>query len=264
MKSRMNKKTVVGLVACMGFLTCAIAQEAATAAAGAPAVANAYGMSFKQAWVYGGFIMWVLAAVSVFALALVFYFMTVLRTSAVAPRPLLIDIVARVRANDLNEVRRLCDRHPCPLSAVVLAALDCLRSVPQCDVSLLRGAAEAEGARQADAIQGQTEFLLDVSTIAPLLGLLGTVLGMMAAFGSVASGDVASAKPVVLAAGVSKAIVTTVFGLTVAIPAMAFYAWFRRRASRQISNLETASLEVLTAIIGVGSKAGFIDRIDKA
>jgi biopolymer transport protein ExbB len=87
---------------------------------------------------------------------------------------------------------------------------------------------------------------------------------MMAAFGSVASGDVASAKPVVLAAGVSKAIVTTVFGLTVAIPAMAFYAWFRRRASRQISNLETASLEVLTAIIGVGSKAGFIDRIDKA
>ncbi len=267
MKSRMNKKMFAGVMACMGFLTCAIAQEAVSAAAGAPAAVaavNSYGMSFKQAWMYGGVIMWVLAAVSVFALALVFYFLTVLRVGAVAPHALLSDILGRVRANDLNEVRRLCDRHPCPLSAVVLASLECLRNVPQCDASLLRSATEAEGARQADAIQGQTEFLLDVSTIAPLLGLLGTVLGMMAAFGSVASGDVASAKPVVLAAGVSKAIVTTVFGLIVAIPSMAFYACFRRRASRQIANLETASVEVLTAIIGVGAKAGFIDRIDKA
>lgn len=264
MKSRMNKKMFAGVVACMGFLTCAVAQEAAVAAAGAPAAANAYGMSFKQAWVYGGWIMWVLAAISVFALALVFYFVTVLRAGAVAPRTLLIDIIARVRANDLNEVRRLCDRHPCPLSAVVLAALECLRNVPQCDVSLLRGAVESEGARQADAIQGQTEFLLDVATIAPLLGLLGTVLGMLTAFGSVAS-DVASAKPVVLAAGVSQAIVTTIFGLVVAIPCMAFYAWFRRRASRQISNLETSAAEILTTLIGTGTgtKTSYIDRIDR-
>jgi biopolymer transport protein ExbB len=264
MKSRMNKKTVVGLVACMGFLTCAIAQEAASAAAGAPAAVSAYGMSFKQAWAYGGWVMWVLAAISVFALAMVFYFVAVLRASAVAPRELLSDMLARVRANDMNEVRRLCDRHPCPLSAVVLGALDCLRNVPQCDVSLLRGAVESEGARQADAIQGQTEFLLDVATIAPLLGLLGTVLGMLTAFGSVAS-DIASAKPVVLAAGVSQAIVTTIFGLVVAIPCMAFYAWFRRRASRQISNLETASAEILTAIIGAGTgpKSAYSDRIDR-
>ena len=105
--------------------------------------------------------------------------------------------------------------------------------------------------RQSDAIQGQTQILLDISTIAPLLGLLGTVLGMLKAFSSVAS-DVASAKPVVLAAGVSQAIITTVFGLIVAIPCIAFYAWFRRRAGRQISNLEAASSEVVTALIGMG------------
>jgi len=263
MKRMLSKKTGVGVLAYMGLLACAVAQEAAgAAAAGAPAV-NGYGMSMKQAWEYGGWIMWVLAAISIFALAMVFYFITVLRTGSVTPRALLIDIISRVRSNDLNEVRRLCDRHPCPLSAVVLAALDCMRNVPQCDVALLRGSAEAEGARQADAIQGQTEFLLDVATIAPLLGLLGTVLGMLTAFGSVAS-DVASAKPVVLAAGVSQAIVTTIFGLVVAIPCMAFYAWFRRRASRQIANLEAASSEVLTAIIGMGAKAPFMDRIDKA
>ena len=194
--------------------------------------------------------MWVLAAISIFALAIVLYFMGALRSVAIAPHELVVDIMARIRANQLSEVRRLCDRHPCPLSAVVLATLDCMRNVPQCDVMLLRGATESEGARQADAIQGQTEFLLDIATIAPLLGLLGTVLGMLTAFGSVAS-DVASAKPVVLAAGVSQAIVTTIFGLIVAIPCMAFYAWFRRRASRQIAYLESASSEIMTAIVGM-------------
>ena len=258
MKSMMKTRVLAGLTVCMGFLTSAVAQEAVEAVAGAPA-AGAYGMSFKQAWEYGGWIMWVLAAISIFAMAMVFYFVIVLRAGAVTPRELVSDILARIRANDMNEVRRLCDRHPCPLSAVVLATLDCLRNVPQCDVALLRGAAEAEGARQADAIQGQTEFLLDVATIAPLLGLLGTVLGMLTAFGSVAS-DIASAKPVVLAAGVSQAIVTTVFGLVVAIPSMMFYAWFRRRASRQIANLEAASSEIMTAIIGMGNKPSLLER----
>ena len=264
MKNRMHKKVFAGFLACMGSVTAAVAQEAAEAVAAAAPAAGKYGMSFKQAWEYGGWIMWVLAAVSVFALSLVFYFSWALRANGVTPHDLLTDILAKIRVGDLNEVRRLCDRHPCPLSAIVLAALDCLRNVPNCDVTLLRDATESEGARQADAIQGQTEFLLDVSTISPLLGLLGTVTGMLTAFGSIAT-DVASAKPVVLAAGVSQAIVTTVFGLIVAIPAMAFYAWFRRRASRQISNLEAASSEVLTAIIGVGmcSKASHSNRIDR-
>jgi len=259
----MNKKTLVSLFACMGFATCSFAQEVAGAAAKAAIPANACGMSFKQAWEYGGLIMWVLAALSVFALAMVFYFITTLRSSAVAPYSLLSEILAQIRAGDLNEVRRLCDRRPCPLSSIVLASLDCLRNVPSCDTTLLRNATESEGSRQADAIQGQTEFLLDVSTISPLLGLLGTVVGMLKAFGSLAT-DVASAKPVVLAAGVSQALVTTVFGLIVAIPCMGFYAWFRRRASRQISNLEAASSEVMTAIIGMGaSKAASFDRNDK-
>jgi biopolymer transport protein ExbB len=253
MNNRTIKQVWVGLVACVGSVAVAVAQEAAEAAAAAAPAANAYGMSFKQAWEYGGWIMWVLAAISVFALAMVFYFMWALRAGTVIPHELLSDMLAKIRANDLNEMRRLSDRHPCPLSAVALSALDCLRNVPNCDASLLRGAVESEGARQADAIQGQTEFLLDVATIAPLLGLLGTVLGMLTAFGSVAS-DIASAKPVVLAAGVSQAIVTTVFGLVVAIPCMVFYAWFRRRASRQISNLEAAASEILTALIGMGVK----------
>ena len=255
----MKTRMIPGMLACMGTVSCALAQTAAEATTAAPASLQAAGMSLKQAWEYGGWIMWVLAGVSVIALAMVLYFMTALRSNAIVPRALLTDVLAKIRANELNEVRRLCDRRPSPLSAVILTALDCLRNEPQCDVALLRDTAESEGSRQAESIQSQTEFLLDIATIAPLLGLLGTVLGMLVAFGSVAS-DVAAANPVVLAHVVSQAIVTTIFGLIVAIPCMAFYAWFRRRASRQISNLEAATSEVITAIIGMGSKTSFLGR----
>ncbi len=258
MNGKVKRVAMAGFVFGLGVISelCAQGADPTTAAEG---VQSAYGMTFREAWQHGGWVMWVLAGMSVFAVALVFYFMTALRNGAIVPRELVSDILAKVRSNDLSEARRLSDRHPCPFSAIVLATLDCLRNVPQCDVNLLRGAAEAEGARQAESIQGQTQLLLDVATIAPLLGLLGTVLGMLRAFSSVAH-DVASAKPVVLASGVSQAIVTTIFGLIVAIPCMAFYAWFRRRAGRQISNLEAATSEVVTSIIGMGTQMDISEK----
>lgn len=241
------KRTVMSLTTLISATSVALAKDATEAVAPA---ANAYGMSLKQAWEYGGGIMWVLAFLSICAFSLVIYFIWVLRANAILPHELVSDVLSRIRSGDLTETRRLCERTPCAFSAVVLTSLDCLRNVPDCDAATLRSMAEAEGSRQAESIQGQTEWLLDISTIAPLLGLLGTVLGMLTAFSAVAS-DVASAKPIVLAAGVSKAIITTVFGLIVAIPCMAFYAGFRRHASKQISNLEAASAEVLTALITV-------------
>jgi biopolymer transport protein ExbB len=241
----MTKKGMMGLLAVLGCATLAVANEVA-----AEGDAVSRGVSLKQAWHDGGWIMWVLAALSVFALAMVFYFIWALRSGVVIPHSLVSDVLSRVRSGDLNEARRLADRTPSPFSSVVLAALNCLRNIPNCDTSLLRSTTEAEGARQADAIQGQTELLLDIATIAPLIGLLGTVLGMFQAFGGIADG-IEAAKPVVLAAGVSKAIVTTIFALIVAIPCMAFYAWFRRRASRQISNLEAVSSEIVTGLISL-------------
>ena len=217
------KKAMLYTLAYAGWLTGAFAQEAA--APGAAPAAQAYGMSFAQAWEYGGWIMWLLAAISVFALAMVFYFLTALRGGAVIPRELMVDLMAQIRSGNLNEVRRLCDRHPCPLSAVTLTALDCLRNVPQCDVALLRGTAEAEGARQAEAIQGQTELLLDIATIAPLLGLLGTVLGITKVFRAI--GAQTAVNPAVLANGIWEALTTTIIGLAITVPVLCFTYFFR-------------------------------------
>ena len=96
----------------------------------------------------------------------------------------------------------------------------------------------AEGGRIAARAYAAVDWLADIAAIAPLVGLLGTVLGMFQAFGGIASDVSAGAKPVVLAQGVSQAIVTTIFGLVVAIPSLVLYAFFRRRAQKRIAELE--------------------------
>ena len=104
---------------------------------------------------------------------------------------------------------------------------------------------EAEGARIAERVYAAVDWLSDIAAIAPLVGLLGTVLGMFQAFGGIATDVAAGAKPVVLAQGVSQAIVTTIFGLVIAIPSLLMYAIFRRRAARLVAALEEKADEVL-------------------
>ena len=229
-------------------LPATLAAEAAVQAA-APAGATSYGMSWGEAWHYGGFIMWILLALSVVMVALVIYFLCVFRPGAVAPRRLQADIRNYIVEGDEGAARRLCEDRPCAFSSVALAALDCIRATQGAeDLQLLRDIVESEGARQADSMLSQAQLLLDLSAIAPMLGLLGTTLGMLKAFGAVAQDVMVAAKPVILAQGVSQAIITTIFGLVVAIPCMAAYAYFRRRASKLVGQLELASAEIVTAV----------------
>ena len=154
-------------------------------------------ITFGQAWAYGGSLMWVLALLSVLALAVVIYLWYAHRPWICVP-----EAVSRIRAA----------KDPA-----------------------------AEGGRIADAMMSSVDWLADIAAIAPLVGLLGTVLGMFQAFGGIASDVSAGAKPVVLAQGVSQAIVTTIFGLVVAIPSLAAYAVFRRRAQKRIAEIEVLS-----------------------
>ena len=151
-------------------------------------------ITFGQAWNYGGPLMWVLAALSVMALATALYLVFALRRGSF--------------------IRSAMER--------ITAAKD----------------PAAEGSRIAARAYASVDWLADIAAIAPLVGLLGTVLGMFQAFGGIASDVSAGAKPVVLAQGVSQAIVTTIFGLVVAIPSLLAHAFFRRRAQRRIAEIE--------------------------
>lgn len=240
-------------VASAGFLPAVFGAAPATGAveAGAsaePGLAVREGMSWQEIVQHGGSLMWVLAGLSVLTLAFVIYFFVILRKSMVAPRALQRELVDKLRSGAMDDARRLCEFRSCPLSSVAMSAMDYARDVPQADAMLLKDVIEGEGSRQAEHIQGQTQYLMDIAAVAPLIGLLGTVFGMLRAFSSVAL-NIANAKPVVLAAGVSQALVTTAFGLMIGIPAMAFYAYFRRKAAKLVAFLEASSTEVLTALL---------------
>jgi len=190
----------------------------------------------------------VLAGLSVLTLALILYFFLTLRRRYVVPEPFRTELIDKLRVGNLEDARRVCNFRGGPLSAVILAALEHVKNVPDADAMLLRDVVEAEGARQSESMEGQTQFLMDIAVVAPMVGLLGTVFGMMLAFNAV-SGQIAVVRPTALVAGVNKAMLTTAFGLVVGIPAMAFYAYFRRRAAKLVSLLEVNASEMLMLLL---------------
>lgn len=212
---------------------------------GARMESSADRMSFKQIMATGGGTMYVIAALSLMTVFFIVYFAMVVRNGQVAPKALRHEIVEKVRNGELDAAAQACDYRPCALSSVALAAIEYVKNTKEPDHVMLKDVIEGEGARQSEAIQGQTQYLLDIAVIAPMLGLLGTVVGMLQAFNSVAL-EIATAKPVALFAGVSKALVATAFGLIVGIPAMGFYGYFRRKAANVVSYLEVASIEVMS------------------
>lgn len=203
---------------------------------------NEAGITLAQAWTYGGPLMWVLAGLSVLALALVLYLLLAQRRNALAPRTFVNDVFTRLQTGDQREVRRLCEWRPCAFSGLVLAALDAVRAAPAGSRVDVAPAIETAGTHVSERLQASVDWLADLAAIAPLVGLLGTVLGMFQAFGGIANDLAANARPVVLAQGVSQAIITTVFGLVIAIPCLFFHAILRRRTAKRIAHLETLAV----------------------
>lgn len=217
-------------------------------AAGVDSAEPGQAMTLGELFDKGGSLMYVLSALSVIGVAMILYCFAVLRRETVLPASFRRDVLSRIGAGKWEEVRALCQDTPSPLSEIALAALEYSQAAPTLDATMLKEVVESEGTRQAGEIQGQTQYLLDVAVIAPMVGLLGTVFGMIKAFNVVAL-DLAKAKPMLLAAGVSEALITTAAGLIIGIPVMAFYAFFRGRAARLVSLLESAAGDILTAFL---------------
>ena len=204
-------------------------------------------MSVKQVIETGGASMYILLAMSVVGLALVWYYLFSLRRSQVVPQKFSVELKQLVSAGQWEEALQFTVKDHSALAEVAQCALAYRRGIKGGDPALVKDVMEGEGSRQASLMQNQIQYLQDIAVIAPMIGLLGTVLGMLEAFNAVAL-DIAKAKPMVLAAGVSKALITTAAGLMVGIPAMMAYAYFRGRVTRLLAELETVSAELLASL----------------
>jgi biopolymer transport protein ExbB len=144
---------------------------------------------------------------------------------------------------DLETVLDRCERSK-EMAARVLAKLILFaRDNPKADLESLKTVAEAEGSRQVLKINQPNLILMDLGVMAPMFGLLGTVFGILRSFGSIAS-DNTPMRTVVLAGGVSQALIATAIGLIIGLTAMFFYAWFRSRVQGLIGRFEQAVTEL--------------------
>lgn len=189
---------------------------------------------------HGGAIVWTLIAMSIVTGVLGVYLFLTLTPNREAPASLVKRAMAQVRAGDLRGAYQMCEGREELLAKVLCAGL----KVSGHDRYVIQEAMESEGERGATALWQKISYLNNVGVIAPLLGLLGTVVGMIQAFGSIAL-DNSQVKGLEMAYGVAKAMITTAAGLLLAIPAMIAYFYLRGRVIKIIAQVEAQATEVI-------------------
>ena len=206
-----------------------------------------------------GWPIWPLIACSILGMALIFERFVALKTARVAP-PKLLDEAITVSSKSLptpDVVNQLAQNSA--LGEVLASGLRTLNSNPQCSEADLRAAMEGTGRAVAHRLEKYLTALATIASAAPLLGLLGTVIGMIEIFGSqVGAGGVGQAmgggNPAKLAHGISVALYNTAFGLIVAIPALIFWRYFRSRVDAYLLTLELASEQFVRHILRLKKK----------
>lgn len=228
------------------FIT--LVQTAAAQSAEAQAVKP--DASLWEVLVSGGPVMIPLGILSVIGVMLVLVYLFTLRRGAIATKRYMSTADALLRKRDYLGLLAVSNRHREAVARIMQRTLDFVTQHPEATFAEAREIAETEGTRQAAVLNQRISYLADIGTIAPMLGLFGTVLGMIKSFSVVAS-DIVSSRPMMLAGGVSEALVTTAAGLVIGIPAMAAYAFFRGRVQALIAELEAASTQ-LVALLSIG------------
>lgn len=197
-----------------------------------------------------GWPIWFLVACSIVALALVIERFISLDTRKVAP-PKLLDEVILLTRNSLpvpGVVTQL--EQNSALGEVLASGLRALNNNPRCNDDDLRSAVEGTGRQVARRLERYLNALATIASAAPLLGLFGTVVGMIEIFGSQsAAGGATGGNPAQLAQGISIALYNTAFGLIVAIPSLIFWRYFRARVDGYLLTLELAADRLVRHLI---------------
>ncbi|OGV81776.1 MAG: hypothetical protein A3K19_26285 [Lentisphaerae bacterium RIFOXYB12_FULL_65_16] len=209
--------------------------------------------SFKDVLDAGGLTMKFILALSMLAVFLVIYYLFTLRASVVYPDAFIREAENAAADGDIEGLKKLCLENDSPAAQVVAAAVEQVEGAERADYLIVRDAIEGEGARQASVLWQRIQYLLDVAVIAPMVGLLGTVLGMLQSFAGMEV-EMGVVKPLAVAAGVAKALITTVGGLIVGITAMSLYALFRGRVNSLVGGLESASSRVFRRLMAKAPK----------
>ncbi|MEE8109716.1 MAG: MotA/TolQ/ExbB proton channel family protein [bacterium] len=252
--SRRDRYTGVGLpfwilgAGVAAFLVWGLATEALGLNLG-PVRAQVLGLEMKdlpgRVWILvrrGGLVMYPIILCSVLALGVFLERLVNLRRKRILHQDFISGIRRLWMRRDIEKALQLCKAHDISISRILRAGL--LRH----NISLadMERAIEGAGRHEVALLTVNLRVLGVVANLAPMLGLLGTVVGMIKAFHVISQGG--TGNPGLVASGISEALLTTAAGLIVGIPSLAAYHYFRSKIDRYVYEMEHISLEIVERV----------------
>jgi biopolymer transport protein ExbB len=188
-----------------------------------------------------GWPIWPLVMCSIVALALIIERFLFLRSKRIHPAKLLDEAmsISRPTLPSSETIKHM--EISSILGGVLASGLRSLLAQPRPNPEGLRSAMEVAGRHATQALEKYLSALATIASVAPLLGLLGTVIGMIEIFGSQTGSGASGTNPAMLAHGISVALYNTAFGLMVAIPSLIFWRYFRAKVDELELALEQAA-----------------------
>ncbi len=226
-----------------GFFLSAVLASAADAT-----VPVAKETNFLEILLKGGPMMYPLGVMSVVTVLLIVIFLLTIRRNAVVSDRFMNNAESLIRKRDYLGLIGFCHRRNECMARVTQKTLEFATANPGASFENVRDVAQVEGSHQATILTSRITYLADIGAIAPMVGLLGTVMGMIEAFISISSGEVAGVREMGLADGVSKALIATAGGLAISIPALTFYSIFRGRVQKYVAELEAAATHFIALL----------------
>lgn len=200
-------------------------------------------MNLLEIFFKGGIIMWLILISSIIGLAVVIDRFIVLRKARINIPAFLVRIRGYIKKKDISGAISHCMEEKSPVANVVRKGLKKYKF----GHDRVKEAIENAGNQEISKLEKGLTVLATVAGIAPLLGFLGTVTGMIQAFMTIE--DLAgAANPSDLAGGIWEALITTAFGLIVGIPALAFYNYFLSAIKRLVGEIEVVANDVVEVI----------------
>lgn len=187
----------------------------------------------------GGVFMYPIILCSIVALAVFLERLWVLRRSHILPEDFIRNVRELLQKEKISEAVFLCQGDTSSIARIFLAGL----KSAQKGMWLVKEAIEERGAREATALEKNVAILSTIANLTPLLGLLGTVSGMIKTFNAISLHGIGNPAP--LAGGIAEALITTATGLCVAIPTLVCYRFLKDKASALVFEMEENSIRLV-------------------
>lgn len=214
-------------------------------------------MNFIEIFLKGGVLMWPILLCSIIGLAIVIDRFLVIRRARINVPSFMVRLRGYIKHKDMNGAVSFCMQEKSPIAHMVRKGLKKFGLGHQ----RVKESIENAGRQEIAKLEKGLPVLATIAGIAPLLGFLGTVTGMIQAFMTIE--DLAgAANPSDLAGGIWEALTTTAFGLIVGIPALAFYNYFLTVVKRFVADMETVANDVVDTMQDSSAVSEFDEEVE--